>query len=922
VITLDQWRKNFLDKDTCPWRGPKPMEPQDYNLLIGREQDSDRFVHDVLRHQLVILHGESGVGKSSLLNVGLLHDLKESDFRPIVCGNWTREAGSPDEPGEFVAGKVAAQLRPLGIDDGLPQSMMEQLNADYGELAVLVLDQFEELIRHQQQFFKRTLEWVVGVNSRYNFHVVISLRSEYIHRLKSLNTQIRPFSMSTFELEPLTEPAHIRDIMASGNPDNQGSAVSLHAGAATGTTGSEIDGTAGLAISLEAIELLLGEWNRVQQAESRSTEVGLLHLQGALYALHARAKPGTIRADHVQKMIAAAALRRQDIFTLGLSESVSRKLDLCEEACRNGDEATSLDEFLVVGTRAAVRRSVAHLSSGGFKLDREAWDLAELALERELRILDEVPPEAAERAFRTIYTLASTAGTTAGAVDMLSVPRDVVVAAAGLQPPGSMTEAGALDELGIPVSPWEVDPEGLSAGPLFGFAPHEVVVEELRRFAFALEWLTASSLIRPTSPAVDRTMLSLIHDGFGEALENWADSEDTGPAEALVLLTGAQGEVFEWVRNDPDDHWPQFDGTESARMIVNLRWRNCRVTARFRHVVFANCDLRGTRFENCRFEGAVFVNCLLDGAMFGDCDIVGPVNEPATAYDKEGMPSFALTGVAQATRAALSHYRDEDFSGRTLYSVTSGIAVTIRPGPRAKLLEWSPQRGGLTMYGGRLSSLMVRSGRFRDGGALSLRHIAGSSLDITEQGAAKIQIVGSSIRGLSISRRVGQPEEEQGDIDLTVQGSVLANTWFDEGLTGTAHFDDSVVWQLLNVSDRRCYRVTLENCTRYGAVNIEDTPSAGRVADFAEHGIADRAGLVHQARRPSCRSPWNAATPAPSPPSKRPWSSCPRSGTQNASSATPTTCYGSPRGTSTVSRYCGTRSWPRCQAYTASPQPS
>ena len=63
-------------------------------------------------------------------------------------------------------------------------------------------------------------------------------------------------------------------------------------------------------------------------------------------------------------------------------------------------------------------------------------------------------------------------------------------------------------------------------------------------------------------------------------------------------------------------------------------------------------------------------------------------------------------------------------------------------------------------------------------------------------------------------------------------------------------------------------------------------------------------------------------TPAPSPPSKRPWPSCPRSGMQSAYSATPTTCCGSPRETSTASRHCGTGNWPRCQVYTASPQPS
>jgi hypothetical protein len=851
VITLEQWRKNFLDKDTCPWRGPKPMEPGDDDLLIGRDNDRDRFVHEVLTHQLVILHGESGVGKSSLLNVGLIRDLEQSDFQPIICRNWTRDASSPDRPEDFVAGKVAARLRELGIEveDGSPQSMIAQLNEQHGEFAVLVLDQFEELIRHQRMFFSRALDWIVQVNSRYNIHVVISLRSEYVHRLKSLNTRIRPFSMSTFELEPLTAPEDIRDVIASGNPGQQGSVADLRERAA-GATGSDADPAIGLAISLEAIDCLLGEWNKVRETEFRAADVGLLHLQGVLYALHARAAPGSIDAGDVLGMLSAAvACGQRDIFTLGLSESVSRKLDLCEAACRADDAESSLDEFLVVGTRAAVRRTVAHLSSGGFKLDREAWDLAELSLERELRVLKGVDPARAERAFRNLYNLSGmTAPTLEGGVDLLNVPRSVVAATASMLATSDMAEAPEFGELGIAVSPWEADPEGLSAGPMLGYSPDEVVIEELRRFAFALEWLTTASLIRPTSPAVDCTMLSLIHDGFGEALENWADSEDTGPAAALFLLTGAQGEVFEWLRADREERWPQFDGGEGATTIVNLRWRNCRVAGSFRHVVFANCDFRGTRFENCRFEGTVLVNCLLDGATFGDCDIVGPVMEPAAAYDKEGMPSFALTGVGAATRAALGHYTGRDFSGAEIYSVTSGIPVTNRLGRRSTLLEWAPQRGGLTMYGGRLSSLMVRSGRFLDDGELALRHIAGSSLDITEQGAAKIQIFGSSIRGLSISRQVGDVGERAEDIQMNVQGSVLANTWFDESLTGTARFDNCVLWQLMNASERSEFHVILVDCTRYGAVNIDVSAEMGPQADFAEDGIPDRTELAHQAR--------------------------------------------------------------------------
>ena len=89
---------------------------------------------------------------------------------------------------------------------------------------------------------------------------------------------------------------------------------------------------------------------------------------------------------------------------------------------------------------------------------------------------------------------------------------------------------------------------------------------------------------------------------------------------------------------------------------------------------------------------------------------------------------------------------------RSLTGFMSEFGFQSFPEPRTVrsfTAEWTPHRGGLTMYGGRLSSLMLLSGRFRDGGELSLRHTACSSPDITEQGAAKIHIFGSSIRGLS-----------------------------------------------------------------------------------------------------------------------------------------------------------------------------
>jgi len=53
-----------------------------------------------------------------------------------------------------------------------------------------------------------------------------------------------------------------------------------------------------------------------------------------------------------------------------------------------------------------------------------------------------------------------------------------------------------------------------------------------------------------------------------------------------------------------------------------------------------------------------------------------------------------------------------------------------------------------------------------------------------------------------------------------------------------------------------------------------------------------------------------------------PWSSCPDPARRTPLRRPPLPAAGHRAGTSTVSRHCGTRSWPRCQAYTASPQPS
>jgi len=58
--------------------GSKPFEASEKNLFFGREDDIERLSESIQVEQLLVLYGKSGLGKSSLLNAGVLPKLHGS----------------------------------------------------------------------------------------------------------------------------------------------------------------------------------------------------------------------------------------------------------------------------------------------------------------------------------------------------------------------------------------------------------------------------------------------------------------------------------------------------------------------------------------------------------------------------------------------------------------------------------------------------------------------------------------------------------------------------------------------------------------------------------------------------------------------------------------------------------------------------
>lgn len=841
---FQSWRDAYLDlEDECPWPGPRPLTASDLatHALYGRADHIADFVTSVLDHSLVVLHGDSGVGKSSLLNVGLLASLRRRGYTLRICNDWShidRDTALSAE--EFIRAKLAA----AGTGDDLVDptgDLIDDLSRRFGDRVVIVFDQFEEMIRYEREMFDALVSWVLDANARSRIRIVLSLRSEYLHELRELDARAKPFSMGMFDLPPVTDLDAIGRLIGLRSPFDDDDPDSVPP------------------IDPLAEQELVKAWSDLGES---NPERGLLMLQATLYVLHDLSRIAgrdVVNLDDVRTLRqmerTAVGGRPLGLFETGLDESVQVKLRRCKEACDDQAVAGLLDAGMVAGVHGLIRRGVRSLTSGGYKLVREQWDLVSDMLRRELEVLkagaqDQVLDQFSEQVFRALSRRVEVGPDDK---DFLEVTRgrlleDLAQEDSDGGDPGPA--AGAREE---------AQREDLTSGLMMGRAEGEVMVEEVRRAVFALEWLNVSSITR-TIPLGGLARVSLIHDGFGQALERWASAERADADAVLSRFVATTGGFLHWKTLGLLNGKP----TE-PRLHVNLRWRHCEVRIDVEHAVFVNCDFRNSRFVDCSFNGVVFLNCLMDNVVFDNCTITGTVRMPTEADNAEarnrstssaGLPSFLVPGSA-GVATVLARYQELPDATDTTFSKTSGLPALpekIGPSELANVVAWEAETGGLAMYGGRLSSMMVKSCHFTtsvqadrraaDDGmpesawtpAFAIRHVAGSSLDLVEQTEGDFLIFDSTIRGFSISPPL--PDEEQTEteqteteqtkprIRLAIRESAVVDTWFSPRLRGHADLRGNSVWQLLNASSNGDFQVHLRDCGWSGVVNATsiDTP--------------------------------------------------------------------------------------------------
>ena len=875
VPRLEAWRASIqAAEERCFWPGPRPMSNSRWSdQLIGRGNEAHKFSDLVRNTSLVVLNGESGVGKSSMLNLGITPQLREDGFLVLTCRKWATSRANSELPQESRG--VECFISEM-LEDQLPQ-----LHDEYGDEAVIILDQFEGLIRHQPRFYNEVRRWIEGVVKRYDIHVVISLRTEFMHRIGDL--KVGPYKRADFKLDRISDPNVIGRIVREG---------------------TRVDGSSNAVIDDDATSFIVERW-KVAEGGLAWTNVGLLHLQAFLYFLWQRIGSADTTITLADVVTATEVLGATDnavsLFENALARAVGLRLDRCRDVYVN---ELNGDRTLAEGVASLLTRIPVHLESGGYKVSQESRQLAAKVLSRELETLREVNFDRGRPAGDMFSAFVGAASESARS-DWLDALRSDLAPDESLR--ALLTDQAANRD----------DDEGTS-GPMLGMPPLAVLTEELRRYFFALAWLEQSDIVVPADADGGETMLELVHDGFSRGLKEWATINADGPERTLYRLTASIGEVFDWrdLRRADAPFVSQGIPPDDGRVSINanLRWRSCRVVGmEFRRRVFVNCDFRESNFVGCLFEGVTFINCLLDGVSFIECTIQGETSDLSQDFKtheldrdeerKQLLPSFLVE--APELAATLNRYRDRPVGGATeLVSWTSGgpaqpisldLADQVRPGSARsvgdsqagkpasteaftelanfRFLTWTVQQAGLAMYGGRLSSLMF--GDCVVSGKISLRHVAGTSLEFGGLRTGAIELYDVAIRGFSISPPVERAIYSDAnltyreDIKVSAIDSALQNVWFSTPLRGRATITNSVVWHLFSASrsDSKGFIVELPNSPHLGLFNVPAAEGflAAKEANYVPGGRYHDA-VENLAKRVDYQSLKNLRAVLPKPP--------------------------------------------------------
>jgi energy-coupling factor transporter ATP-binding protein EcfA2 len=160
-------------KPKQPYPGLRPFEPEEWSIFFGRETMIDDVIERLAGQRVVLIHGASGSGKSSLVRAGVLPRLARQHLRHgvqwLTCA--MRPSGGPLwnlarefarlEGRENDLDRVGHIIRLFNRRDATLGSVVNSLEGLANKRLCILVDQFEELFRFERETSREEAELFV-----------------------------------------------------------------------------------------------------------------------------------------------------------------------------------------------------------------------------------------------------------------------------------------------------------------------------------------------------------------------------------------------------------------------------------------------------------------------------------------------------------------------------------------------------------------------------------------------------------------------------------------------------------------------------------------------------------------------------------------------------------------------------------------
>ena len=175
---------------------------EDREIFFGREKEIDELYHRLFESRILLVYGESGTGKSSLINCGLINRLDEDKHLPIFVRRSDNILESLSEAiNHFLNESLPRQL----LTALLFKKALREISDEIHKQVFFIFDQFEELFifgtKEEMLSFTQVLKLLAesDIDSRFIFII----REEYFSNIAEFEKHIPNFLSNRMRIEKM-----------------------------------------------------------------------------------------------------------------------------------------------------------------------------------------------------------------------------------------------------------------------------------------------------------------------------------------------------------------------------------------------------------------------------------------------------------------------------------------------------------------------------------------------------------------------------------------------------------------------------------------------------------------------------------------------------------------------------------------------